>query len=194
MRIHIRFLWVNDSIMKNKVTWICVFLVISIFFVIFSYVGITKYNKINIKKEKIELVNCIDGDTAKFIIDGKEEKVRFLGIDSPESTNYIEEYGKEASNYTCELLKNANDIYIEYDVNSDRRDKYNRVLGWIFIDNNNLSELLLSKGYAEVKYIYGNYKYIDNLCLTQKKAYDNNLGIWSINYSYKDNYCYKNGY
>ncbi|MBQ8681899.1 MAG: thermonuclease family protein [Bacilli bacterium] len=144
---------------------------------------------------EIKFSKCIDGDTARFIINGKEEKVRFLGIDTPESTNIQEEYGEEASNYTCEVLKKANNIYIEYDINSNKRDKYDRVLGWIFVDNNNLSELLLSRGYAEVNYIYGDYKYIDELCVAQKNAYKDNLGIWGTNTSkYKNNYCTKNGY
>ena len=161
--------------------------------VIVSYIFITNYNIID--RVKIKFVECIDGDTARFIIDGKEEKVRFLGIDTPESTNYVEKYGIDASNYTCNMLNNANNIYIEYDLNSDKRDKYDRVLGWIFVDNNNLSELLLSKGYAEVKYIYGDYKYIDRLCKVQYDAYKDKLGIWSISdYEYKDNYCYKNNY
>lgn len=160
--------------------------------IIVSYIFITNYN--NVDRVRVELLSCIDGDTAKFIVDGKEEKVRFLGIDTPESTNYIEDYGVDASNYTCDMLKNAKNIYLEYDINSDKKDKYNRLLAWVFVDNNNLSELLLSKGYAEVKYIYGNYKYIDNLCIAQKQAYNNNLGIWSIGYNYKDNYCYKNNY
>ena len=40
---------------------------------------------------------------------GVYEKVRFLGINTPESTNYVEEYGREASEYTCNKLKNATD-------------------------------------------------------------------------------------
>lgn len=151
-------------------------------------------NSYNTERLKVELVNCIDGDTAKFIVKGKEEKVRFLGIDTPESTNYIEDYGIDASNYACDMLKNASNIYLEFDINSDRYDKYNRLLAYIFIDNNNLSELLLSKGYAEVKYIYGNYKYISDLCKAQEFAYNNNLGIWSIDYNYQKNYCTKNKY
>ena len=160
--------------------------------IIISYVFITNYN--NLDRVEVKLVDCIDGDTARFIVDGKEEKVRFLGIDTPESTNYVEEYGMDASNYTCDMLKNADNIYLEFDINSDKYDKYNRLLGWIFIDNNNLSELLLSNGYGEVKYIYCNYKYIDNLCIAQKQAYKNNLGIWGIGYNYDNNYCIKNNY
>lgn len=93
------------------------------------------------------------------------------------------------------MLKSADNIYIEYDVNSDSRDKYDRVLGWVFVDNNNISELLVSFGYAEVKYVYGDYKYINDLCSKQELAYEEKLGIWNNQYSeYKDNYCIKNNY
>lgn len=165
---------------------------ISLVIIVSCYIFIINYD--NEDRVEVKLVDCIDGDTARFIVNGKEEKVRFLGIDTPESTNYMEKYGIDASNYTCSMLKNAKNIYLEYDINSDRYDKYNRLLGYIFVDNNNLSELLLSRGYAEVKYIYGDYKYIDDLCVAQKNAYNNNLGIWSSGYNYKDNYCTLNNY
>ena len=76
--------------------------VIAFITIIYSVIDIE--DKKNSERVKIELVSCIDGDTAKFVIDVKEEKVRFLGIDTPESTNYVETYGKEASEYTCNLL------------------------------------------------------------------------------------------
>lgn len=154
--------------------------------ILISYFMITNQYNVN-----ITLDSCVDGDTAWFIINNEKVKVRFLGIDTPESTNIIEEYGEDASNYTCGLLEDAKDIYIEYDDNSDSHDKYGRLLGWVFVDGNNLSELLVSKGYAEVKYIYGDYKYIDNLCSKQYGAYKDKLGIWN-NYDYTKNYCYKN--
>ena len=65
------------------------------------------------------------------------------------------------------------------------------MLGYVFVDDSNLNELLLENGYAEVKYIYGEYKYIDDLCKSQYKAYESNLGIWGV-YDYKENYCYEN--
>lgn len=174
-----------------------IIVVILLMIVIVSYIFITNYY-INYNKIEIIFIECIDGDTAWFNVNDKKEKVRFLGIDTPESVHpngIIEDYGKEASEYTCKLLKNANNIYIEYDINSDRYDKYGRLLGWIFVDNNNLSELLLSKGYAEVNYIYDNYKYINNLCMAQKDAYEDRLGIWNNNLNkYKDNHCFKNNY
>jgi len=151
-----------------------------------SYIMVTNHYKV-----KVELMSCVDGDTAWFVVNGREEKIRFLGIDTPESTNIVEEYGVDASEYTCNMLENANDIYIEYDINSDERDKYDRVLAYVFVDGNNLSELLLTKGLAEVKYIYGDYKYLDSFCNSQYEAYGKNLGIWN-SYDYTKNYCYKN--
>ena len=145
--------------------------------------------------EDIEVLldSCVDGDTAWFIVDGKREKVRLLGIDTPESTTEKEEYGEEASKYTCDVLKSATSIYLEFDHNSDYRDKYDRLLAYVFVDGNNLSELLLAKGLAEVKYIYGDYKYIDRLCESQYEAYNKKLGIWNI-YEYTLNYCYSNNF
>lgn len=147
------------------------------------------------QKIEIQLDRCVDGDTAWFLIDGKREKVRFLGIDTPESVHpngVVEEYGMDASDYTCDMLKKADHIYLEYDSNSDRYDRYGRVLGWVFVGDQNLSELLLAIGYARVEYVYGDYKYIDKLCEVQKQAYLDRLGIWKVEYDkYQENYCMK---
>ncbi len=144
-------------------------------------------------KVKVLLEHCIDGDTASFLIHGKKQTVRFLGIDTPEITKgKNEEYGKEASDYTCQLLSEGKDIYLEYDLNSDQYDKYGRVLAWVFVDNHNLSELLLSKGYARVRYIYGDYQYLDTLCKVQEESYHKRIGIWEKDVSsYQNNYCVK---
>jgi len=175
---------------KEKIPIIWKILKSNIIFILIVILIIISYLIISNNKVKVTLYSCIDGDTAWFIVNNKKEKVRLLGIDTPESTNYIEEFGIDASNYTCNTLKEANDIYLEYDPNSDKYDKYNRILGYIFVDNTSLNELLLSQGLAEVKYIYKEYKYIDNLCNSQYKAYKNKLGVWKI-YDYNNNYCYK---
>ena len=84
----------------------------------------------------------------------------------------------------------TNNGNIELDNNSDKYDKYGRLLGYIFIDGDNLGSLLLANGLAEVKYVYGNYKYLDEFCDIQYKAYNNKLNIWN-SYDYTKNYCYK---
>ena len=51
------------------------------------------------------VVRVVDGDTAVFRLEGgATEKTRFIGIDTPESTNSIEEYGREAAAYTKRAL------------------------------------------------------------------------------------------
>lgn len=134
-----------------------------------------------------ELVRCIDGDTAVIMHDNKQETVRFLAIDTPEYTKEKEPYGLEASNFTCEALTNAKTIRIELDKNSDKYDKYKRLLAWIFVDEKLLQEELLKNGLAEIKYIYGDYSYLDKLESVELIAKTNNLGIWG---EYKTDYTY----
>ena len=137
------------------------------------------------KKLEVTLDKCVDGDTAWFNLDNERIKTRFLAINTPESTNKIEAYGKEASNYTCNMLTNAKKIEIEYDSNSDKFDKYDRHLVWVFVDDNLLQEKLLEEGLAEIKYIYGDYKYLDELKKVESTAKKNKVGMWSDS---KDDY------
>lgn len=130
-------------------------------------------------KEQVTLSKCVDGDTAWFIKDGEKIKARFLAIDTPESTTTIEEYGKEASEYTCNLLTKATKIEIEYDSDSDELDKYDRHLVWVFVDGELLQEKVIENGLGEVAYLYGDYKYTDTLELAQEEAKAKQIGIWS---------------
>lgn len=129
-------------------------------------------------KQEVTLSKCVDGDTAWFILDGDKIKARFLAIDTPESTTKIEEYGKEASSYTCDLLKNAQTIEIEYDEASNKTDKYERHLVWVFVDNELLQEKIIKNGFGEVAYLYGDYKYTSNLEKAEEIAKKNKVGIW----------------
>ncbi len=144
-------------------------------------------------KTKVTFIKCVDGDTAVFKYEGTDTKFRFLSVDTPESvhpTKEVEAYAKEASKNTCDLLTNASSIYVEYDPNSDKTDKYGRNLAWIWVDDILLQELMISEGFARVAYIYGNYKYTDMLCQLQNQAINNNKGIWQ--YGYEVGYCEKN--
>jgi micrococcal nuclease len=127
---------------------------------------------------KVTLNRCIDGDTAVFNIENKVQTVRFIAIDTPESTNKKEFYGKEASTYTCDKLTNSNDIVLELDANSDDYDRYNRMLAWIFVDDILLQDDIIKNGYGKVAYIYGEYKYTNKLYDSQMYAKENKLGIW----------------
>lgn len=147
---------------------------------IFLFIGIISVSAKNIE---VKFSECVDGDTAKFIYKKDEITARFLAIDTPETvhpTKEVEAYGKEASEYTCNKIKNAEIIKLEYDEDSDKLDKYNRHLVWVFVDGELLQKKLVSKGYASVAYLYGDYKYTDELEEVEQDAENNKLGIWSI--------------
>ena len=152
-----------------------IFLTISLLF--FEIVGISA------KTIEVEFSECVDGDTAKFVYKEEVITARFLAIDTPETkhpTKGIEPYGEEASEYTCNKLKGAKSIELEYDNDSDKLDKYNRHLVWVFVDDSLLQKELVSKGYASVAYLYGDYKYTKILEEAEQDAEENKLGIWSI--------------
>lgn len=137
---------------------------------------------------EVKFSKCVDGDTAKFILNDKEITARFLAIDTPETkhpTKGVEPFGKEASNYTCDKLTNAKQIVLEYDEGSDKTDKYDRHLVWVYYDDNFLQEELIRKGFAKVAYLYGDYKYTTDLQNTEVVAKSDKVGIWS-DYEFTD--------
>ncbi|MBP5683798.1 MAG: thermonuclease family protein, partial [Bacilli bacterium] len=136
----------------------------------------------NRKLIEVKFNKCIDGDTVSLFINGKKERARLLAIDTPESVTPekpVEMYGKEASDYTCNLVKNAKLLQIEYDHNSDKKDKYDRPLVYLYADNKMVQKELLKKGYAKVSYLYGEYKYTEQLKMSELEAKEKGLGIWN---------------
>lgn len=130
-------------------------------------------------KENVTFSKCTDGDTAHFLIDGKDTTVRFLAINAPEYTKTKEAYGKEASEYVCNALMEADTITLEYDDGSDELDKYGRTLAWVYADDVLLQRELVKQGLAEVTYIYGDYAYTEELQALEKKAKAQKLNMWS---------------
>lgn len=135
------------------------------------------------ERVSVKFEACVDGDTIKVMLDNKKTTVRFLAIDTPETvhpTKGEQPFGKKASNYTCNKVKNAKKLEIEYDEGSTKTDKYNRALGWVFIDDTLLQKDLVSLGYAKVAYLYGDYKYTEDLKKEESIAKSKKLGVWSL--------------
>ena len=147
------------------------------------------------EKIKVTYSESVDGDTAKFELDGKEITVRFLGIDTPETvhpTKGEEPYGKEASNYTKQKLENAEKIEIEYDENASKTDKYERPLVWVWVDDTLLQEELISNGLARTYMLQDNYKYAWMLQENEEKAKEEKVGIWSEEAKTQENVIVEN--
>ena len=156
------------------------------YFVLILILLLFPFSTFALEKETVEFSSCVDGDTAKFKLNNEIIKIRFLAIDTPETkhpTKGEEPYGKEASDFTCNKIKNAKKIEIEYDENCDKKDRYDRVLAWVFVDDSLLQSEIVKNGLAEVAYLYGDYKYTSLLNDNEEYAKANKLGIKIIEIS-----------
>lgn len=130
-----------------------------------------------------DFVRHVDGDTTVLKIEGKEQKVRFLLIDTPETVKpntKVQPFGLEASKRTKELLSTASEITFEYD-QGDKKDRYGRALGYIFVDGTLLQKTLVGEGLARVAYVKEpNTKYLEELEKAQEQAKSQLIGIWRI--------------
>jgi micrococcal nuclease len=98
------------------------------------------------------VVRPVDGDTLVVDIGGREEPVRLIGIDTPESVaedRPVECFGPEAKDRTAELLPVGTVVRLERDV--EARDRYDRLLGYVIRDADDLlvNLVLVADGYAE---------------------------------------------
>ncbi len=131
-----------------------------------------------------------DGDTASIRVNGEERRVRFLGVDTPETVHPnkpVQYYGKEASNFTKESLTGKT-VWLEYD--SSPTDRYNRHLAYIWTSKpNSITESsirkdmfnakLLLEGYAKVMIIKPNKKYEALFRKFESEAKSAKRGLWS---------------
>ena len=136
------------------------------------------------------IVRAVDGDTAVVKIDGQEKRVRFLGVDTPETVHPnkpVQFFGKEASNFTKESL-NGRRVWLEYDSNPQVRN--GRHLAYIWLNNpatinestmreSMFNAKLLLGGYAKVMIIKPNKRYESEFKKFQEEAKRARLGVWS---------------
>ena len=97
----------------------------------------------------VTLDRCTDGDTAQFTNGSVKFSVRFLGIDTPESTYRIDPWGKSASAYTCDKLENATEIVLESD--GARMDGNGRYLAWVWYDGRLLNLELIEQAFSNAR-------------------------------------------
>lgn len=151
---------------------------IVIMFLIVSPSVFAEENRIEAK-----LIRCDKSESIFLEIGDKTERISLIAYDKSDNS-----MNKEIDTYICEVLKNATKIEIEIDENSEEKDKYNRKPVWLYVDDLLLQNELIKKGYGQVNYVTGEYKYLNELCETQKTAIENNNGIWSKS-GIKEEYC-----
>ncbi|MFZ2197973.1 MAG: thermonuclease family protein [Thermodesulfovibrionales bacterium] len=124
-----------------------------------------------VRSEKI-----YDGDTIGAVVDGRFVKIRLLGIDAPEMDQ--RPWGKKSRECLRSLISAADSkVSLEYDI--DRRDKYGRILAYVWTqDGKMLNEEMMEKGCAVLFTFPPNVKYAARLRAAQKKAQEHKAGLW----------------
>lgn len=136
------------------------------------------------EKEMLEatVTHVIDGDTLEVQFrNGRKETIRLLLVDTPE-TNHpsqpVQPYGPEATQFAKEQLENQK---IQIEIGTQIRDKYDRLLGYVWINDQLFNEMLLERGLARTAYIYPpNIKYLNQFHETQQIAMNEKIGVWGI--------------
>ena len=123
----------------------------------------------------------VDGDTIDIAIGGNTERVRLIGINTPETkhpTKGVECFGPEASAYTEQLLPTGTALRVERDI--EARDKYGRLLLYVYIENSNVfvNLDLVLQGYARPMVFEPNTAHKADFAQAATQAELRNVGLW----------------
>ena len=127
------------------------------------------------------VVRIVDGDTIVAEINGIQEKIRLIGVDTPEVVDPrkpVQCFGKEASAFTKNLLVSKR-VRLESDPSQGNRDKYNRLLRYVFLPDGTLvNRTIIAEGYGH-EYTYRTpYRYRDNFKASEYHARTEEKGLW----------------
>jgi len=121
-----------------------------------------------------------DGDTIDVQVDGQTETVRFIGVDTPETHDprkAVQCFGKAASQYTKDLI-GSQAVRLEADPLSSKRDRYNRLLRYIYLPDGRLVQAEIIKNGYGFAYTSFPFTKIDEFTELQRQARQQNLGLW----------------
>jgi len=128
------------------------------------------------------VVGLTDGDTISVRIGGRHEKVRFIGIDTPETkkpNTPVQCFGPEASAYTASLVPVGTKVHLERD--AEARDVYGRLLAYVYRASDGLFVNLdvIRHGYARQLSIAPNTAHEADFAAAVQAAQRSRIGLWS---------------
>lgn len=122
----------------------------------------------------------VDGDTIAVNMNGKTEKIRMIGVDTPEThkpNTPVQCYGPAAAAYTKNSLTNKK-FRLVSDSKSTDRDRYDRLLRYVVLtDGTNFNQRLIEQGYG-FYYPYFPFTKSSDFATSQEQAKNANRGLW----------------
>ncbi len=124
------------------------------------------------------VVRVVDGDTIHVRIGARVEKVRYIGVNTPEvhhPTRGEEPGGREAAEVNRRLVE-GQAVRLELDM--QERDRYGRLLAYVWIGDLMINAELVRLGYAQVMTIPPNVRYQEMFLKLQREAREAGRGLW----------------
>ena len=129
-----------------------------------------------------DVTKITDGDTLHISMDGQDEVVRLLGINTPETVDprrSVECFGKEAGERMNEIAK-GKIVRLEYDDSQSLRDAYDRILAYVYLeDGQMINRKMIAEGYAYEYTYLTPYRYQKEFRDLQRLAQSAGRGLWA---------------
>jgi len=135
---------------------------------------------VEIQPGQYKVLKVYDGDTIQIDMNGSSEKVRLIGVDTPETQDprkAVQCFGKAASEFTAKLIAGQS-VRLESDPQSSNRDRYGRLLRYVYLPDGRLVQAEIIKsgyGFAYTSFPFANAQEFERY---EKEARDNNRGLW----------------
>jgi micrococcal nuclease len=129
--------------------------------------------------ELVRVVRVVDGDTIEVLRQGQRNRVRYIGINTPESVapdRPVECFGKEAAERNKALLE-GRDVRLERDVSET--DRFGRLLRYVWMNDVLINALLVEEGFAEVSTFPPDVRYQSLFTSLQQAARQQGRGFWT---------------
>lgn len=129
-----------------------------------------------------KVVSFADGDTISVAMNGQTERVRLIGVDTPETAkNGVagQCYAQAAAAFTRDQIKADGSIRLQADPIGDNRDRYGRLLRYVYLpDGSQLNRRLIEEGYG-FAYLFFPFSQSADFAAAQNQARQNGKGLWS---------------
>jgi micrococcal nuclease len=131
-------------------------------------------------KGTARVVRVVDGDTIVVRLDGDEERVRYIGVDTPESVkpgSPVECFGKRAAAENRRLVAGRRVRLVS---DAEARDRYGRLLAYVYRASDGLfvNRALVERGYATPLTIPPNVRHAQRFVAWSREARQAGRGLW----------------
>lgn len=124
------------------------------------------------------VTRAVDGDTVEVRLDGREEDVRYIGVDTPETVKpdtRVQCFGPQASRFNHALVEHRR-VRLVFGV--ERRDVYGRLLAYVYLDGRFVNAELIRRGLARTLTIPPNDRFAGRLKRLEMAAARAGRGLW----------------